>query len=212
MVLVTFILVSLQGGIKGRSDDSPSERSGNRELKRAVLAGGCFWCMEADFEKRKGVRSVVSGYAGGTGENPTYENYAEKGYIEAVRITYDPATVTYEELLDFFWVRIDPVDDKGQFCDRGHEYTSAVFYVNNRQKQLAEESKTVLANSGVLKRPVATKILPSDNFFPAEKYHQQYYEKHWIRYKFYRLTCGRDSRLDELWGGAEMLKDVLKKK
>jgi peptide methionine sulfoxide reductase msrA/msrB len=170
------------------------------KLEKAFFAGGCFWCMESDFEKVPGVKDVVSGYTGGTGADPTYHDYGEKGHIEAVEVRYDPEIITYERLLDYFWRHIDPVDSGGQFCDRGHEYTTAIFYNTDEQKRLAEETKEILKKSGQLKEPIATVIIKAGKFYRAEDYHQDYYKKNPIRYKFYRLRCGRDSRLKEVWG------------
>jgi len=172
------------------------------KLEKAIFAGGCFWCMEADFEKIAGVEEVVSGYTGGTGINPTYEDYGKKGHIEAVEIIYDPSKISYKQLLNLFWRKIDPTDGGGQFCDRGHEYTTAIFYNTEEQKYLAEETRKALEKSGQLKDPVATKIVKAEEFYGAEDYHQNYYKKHPLKYKFYRLKCGRDSRLEEIWGKA----------
>lgn len=166
----------------------------------AIFAGGCFWCMESDFEKLPGVYEVVSGYINGKNANPTYENYAAQGHIEAVLVNYDPNVLTYRQLLDYFWIHIDPTDNGGQFCDRGHAYTTAVFYLNDEQKNDAIKSKEALNQSGRLKKPVATDIVNAGIFYPAEEYHQNYYQKNPIRYKFYRLNCGRDRRLSTLWG------------
>jgi peptide methionine sulfoxide reductase msrA/msrB len=171
-------------------------------LEKATFAGGCFWCMEADFEEIPGVKNVISGYIGGTGKNPTYNDYGKKGHIEAVQITYDPSLITYEKLLDLFWLRIDPTDAGGQFCDRGHEYSTAIFYNTEEQKLLAEQSREALDKSGKLKIPVTTKIIAAGVFYPAEDYHQDYYKKNSIKYKFYRFSCSRDRRLKELWGNA----------
>jgi peptide methionine sulfoxide reductase msrA/msrB len=173
---------------------------GDQSLQKAIFAGGCFWCMEADFEKIPGVRSVTSGYIGGTGPDPTYENYGAKGYIEAVEVIYDSSVITYERLLDYFWRSIDPTDGDGQFCDRGHGYSTAIFYTTEEQKNLAERTKAALNTSGTLKDPVQTMILEAGKFYPAEDYHQDYYKKNPARYKFYRFRCGRDSRLEEVWG------------
>jgi methionine-S-sulfoxide reductase len=173
-------------------------------LKKAIFAGGCFWCMEADFDKIPGVKDVISGYIGGTGRNPTYEDYGKKGHIEAVQISYDTSLITYANLLDLFWLRIDPTDAGGQFCDRGHEYSTAVFYATDEEKQSAEKSKADLEKSGKLKQAVATKIIEAGDFYPAEDHHQDYHKKNPIKYKFYRFNCGRDRRLKEIWG------DVLK--
>lgn len=171
-------------------------------MGKAVFAGGCFWCMESDFEGIRGVRDVVSGYIGGTGKDPTYKDYGRKGHIEAVEITYDPRVISYSGLLDLFWLRIDPTDGEGQFCDRGHEYTTAIFYRTEEERRLAERSKAALEKSGRLKAPVRTRILRDNGFYPAEEYHQDYYRKNPLRYKYYRYNCGRDQRLRELWGEA----------
>jgi peptide methionine sulfoxide reductase msrA/msrB len=177
-------------------------KMGDSKLRSAIFAGGCFWCMESDFEKISGVKNVISGYIGGTGSAPTYEDYGAKGYIEAVEVTYDSSVITYKRLLDYFWRSIDPTDGGGQFCDRGHEYITAIFYSTEEQKTLAEKTKEALVKSGVLKEPVKTKIVKAKEFYPAEDYHQDYYKKNPIRYKFYRLKCGRDGRLKEIWGDA----------
>lgn len=169
-------------------------------MEEAIFAGGCFWCVESDFENVPGIKEAVSGYIGGTGGDPTYKNYGDKGHIEAVRVTYDPSVVPYEKLLNLFWVRIDPTDSGGQFCDRGHEYTTAIFYLTDEQKRLAEQSKAMLDKSGKLKGLVATKIIKASEFYPAEDYHQDYYKKNSIKYKFYRFNCGRDRKLKEVWG------------
>ena len=181
-------------------------------IELATFAGGCFWCMEADFEKVLGVKEVISGYAGGTGADPTYKDYGKKGHIEAVQITYDPSLLTYAELLNLYWVRIDPTDSGGQFCDRGHEYTTAIFYLTEEQKRLAEQSKEALEKSGKLKEQIATEIIKAGEFYPAEGYHQDYYKKNPIRYKFYRFNCGRDRRLKEVWGDAMNYKGTMKEK
>ncbi|MBW1719114.1 MAG: peptide-methionine (R)-S-oxide reductase MsrB [Deltaproteobacteria bacterium] len=171
-----------------------------QNYEKAIFAGGCFWCMESDFQKISGVKDVISGYTGGTGANPTYKDYGEKGYIEAVQITYDPSVITYRKLLKLFWRRIDPTDANGQFCDRGHEYSTAIFYITDNQKRLAKESKATLEKSDQIKKPIATNILRAGEFYKAEDYHQNYYEKNPVKYKFYRFKCGRDRRLKELWG------------
>ena len=203
LTLLATLFFSLEE-VKGvQKNDSSKEIPEETKMEQAILAGGCFWCMESDFQKIPGVKDVVSGYIGGTGENPTYEDYGSKGYTEAVRVTYDPSILPYEKLLDLFWVHIDPTDAGGQFCDRGHEYISAIYYANEEQQRLAEKSKTALQNSGILKKPIATKIIKADRFYPAENYHQDYGEKNPIRYKFYRLNCGRDRRLKELWQGKQ---------
>ncbi|MCB4791568.1 MAG: peptide-methionine (R)-S-oxide reductase MsrB [Elusimicrobia bacterium] len=170
------------------------------KYEKALFAGGCFWCMTPPFEKLNGVIKVVSGYTGGTGVNPTYEDYAEKGHIEAVEITYDPSLITYEQLLDVFWRQIDPTDSGGQFVDRGPQYISAIFYENEGQKTLAEKSKNNLGRSKIYSKPVVTQILKAGVFYRAEDYHQDYYRENPIRYKYYRYNSGRDKYLQEIWG------------
>jgi methionine-S-sulfoxide reductase len=171
------------------------------EEQVATFAGGCFWCTEADFEKVPGVLSAVSGYIGGTKADPTYEevSWGGTGHAEAVEIRYDPAKVTYAQLLDVFWHHVDFEDPGGQFCDRGDQYRTEIFYHGDEQRRLAEESKTALDQSHRFK-PVVTKIVEAGPFYQAEGYHQDYYKKNPVRYKFYRWNCGRDQRLAELWG------------
>jgi peptide methionine sulfoxide reductase msrA/msrB len=171
-------------------------------LSKATFAGGCFWCTEADFEKVPGVIRVISGYAGGTKENPTYQEVSSgtTGHVEAVQVYYDPAKVTYGQLLDYFWRHVDPTDPGGQFVDRGAQYRSVIFYHNEEQKRLGERSKEALQKSGKFKKPIATEIVPFTNFFAAEDYHQDYYKKNPLRYKFYRFGSGRDQFLEEEWG------------
>lgn len=170
------------------------------KYEKAVFAGGCFWCMTPPFEKLEGVISVVSGYTGGTGENPIYEDYAAKGHIEAVEITYDPSKITYSQLLDVFWKQIDPTDSGGQFCDRGPQYRSAIFYQTQKQKNAAERSIDALVKSSRLRKPVVTELIKAATFYKAEDYHQDYHKKNPVRYKFYRFNCGRDRILNKLWG------------
>lgn len=167
--------------------------------KKAYFAGGCFWCVEEAFEKTPGVLSAMSGYTGGHIKNPTYEqvSYTETGHYEAVEVVYDPSKVSFDQLLDVFWKNIDPFDGQGQFCDKGSSYLSAVFYQNENEKKLFEESKKKL-NIDVDK--IATHIKPLDIFYPAEDYHQDYYKKNPIRYKFYKTSCGRQLRLKKVWG------------
>jgi len=173
----------------------------NALADKTVLAGGCFWCMESDFEKLDGVTDVVSGFTGGTLENPTY-NGNHEGHYEAVEITYDPTRVSYEQLLDYYWVNIDPFDDGGQFCDRGHSYLSAIFVANGTERKIAEESKRKVEAMFPGKK-VVTPILDASTFYPIkgdESYHQDFYKKSPVRYKVYRWNCGRDQRLKEIWG------------
>ncbi len=178
----------------------PKEAPGKAGLETAILAGGCFWCMEKPFEHLPGVVSVVSGYTDGQTKNPTYENYAQGGHVEVVEISFDPAKITYSKLLDVFWHQIDPTDPDGQFVDRGPQYRSAIFYLNDEQKALAEKSRDELMKSGRFDKPIVTEINKASIFYPAEEYHQDYYEKNPIRYKFYRYRSGRDQFLDKAWG------------
>ena len=167
----------------------------------AVLAGGCFWCMESDFEKLEGVTDVVSGFTGGTLENPTYRgNHA--GHYEAVKITYDAKKLSYQKILDHYWVNIDPFDERGQFCDKGHSYLSAIFVANETEKNQAEASRKKVA-AQFPDQTVVTPILQASTFYPIkgnESYHQDYYKNNPVRYKYYRWGCGRDKRLKEIWG------------
>jgi peptide-methionine (S)-S-oxide reductase len=172
------------------------------DLAKATFAGGCFWCMEHPFDEIPGVVSVTSGYTGGQKKNPTYEEVSAggTGHAESVQIVYDPAKVTYEKLLKVFWHNIDPTAKDRQFCDSGHQYRSAIFYHNEEQHQLALQSKAELEKTKTFREPVVTEIVPATEFYPAENYHQHYYKKNPIRYKYYRFSCGRDQRLKELWG------------
>ncbi len=171
------------------------------EYLKATFAGGCFWCLEADFEKIDGVIEAVSGYTGGEMENPSYEQVSSgaSGHLEAVQITYDPKKTDYRTLLEIFWRHIDPIDPGGQFVDRGPQYRSAIFYHDQEQKELAEASKEALEKSGKFNRPIATLILPLRAFYPAETYHQDYWRKNPIRYRFYRMGSGRDQFLRQTW-------------
>ncbi len=168
--------------------------------KKAIFAGGCFWCMEKPFEQLDGVVSVTSGYIGGKTEKPTYENYGAGGHIEAVEIAYDPTKVSYTKLLDVFWRQIDPTDSGGQFVDRGHAYISGIYYLDEEQRQLAEKSKNELDARKVFAKPIVTPIIPATAFYPAEEYHQDYYKKNPIRYRIYRGGSGRDQFLEKIWG------------
>jgi peptide-methionine (S)-S-oxide reductase len=170
----------------------------------AVFAGGCFWCMEPPFDALDGVLSTTSGYTGGSVENPSYEQVSKggTGHREAVRVEYDPARVSYSQLLEVFWRNVDPLDDSGQFCDRGSQYASAIFAAGAGQRQLAEASKRAFEQSTFLDRRIATEILDAGPFHPAEEYHQDYARKNPIRYRFYRNGCGRDARLVAVWGAA----------
>ena len=173
-----------------------------KDKATATFAGGCFWCMEKPFEEVRGVLEVVSGYTGGDEKNPTYEQVSSgtTGHLESIQIIYDPSQVTYEQLLDMFWCQIDPTDDGGQFVDRGKQYRSAIFYNSEEQKKIALASKQKLEASQKFDKPIATQILPLGSFYEAEDYHQDYYKKNPVRYKFYRFNSGRDSFLTKAWG------------
>jgi peptide-methionine (S)-S-oxide reductase len=174
----------------------------NDGMATAIFAGGCFWCMEPPFDELDGVASTTSGYIGGHDTDPTYAEVSSggTGHAEAVQITYDPDVISYEQLLEVFWRNIDPLAEDRQFCDAGSQYRSAIFYLNERQQALAEASLQALEASGRFAEPVVTEVEPAGTFYPAEDYHQDYYRKNPLRYKFYRYGCGRDQRLEELWG------------
>lgn len=180
-------------------------RIGARErLEKATFAGGCFWCMEHPFDALPGVVSVTSGYTGGQTKNPTYEEVSAggTGHAESVQVVYDPARIGYDKLLTVFWHNIDPTAKDRQFCDSGHQYRSAIFYHTEEQHRLALKSKDALERSKPFREPIVTEITPASEFYPAEEYHQHYYKKNPIRYRFYRTGCGRDKRLKDLWGSA----------
>ncbi|MFK7793796.1 MAG: peptide-methionine (S)-S-oxide reductase MsrA [Gammaproteobacteria bacterium] len=168
---------------------------------KAIFAGGCFWCVESDFEKLEGVHEAISGFTGGTSENPSYSGN-HKGHYEAVEVTYDPSIVSYEQLLDYFWRHIDPFDAKGQFCDKGFSYLSAIFVADQGERNLAEKSKQKVTDK-FPGQTVVTPILDASTFYPIagdESFHQDYYKKNPLRYKYYRWNCGRDQRVEEIWG------------
>jgi len=180
---------------------SQSQSHQTQNLEKATFAGGCFWCIEAPFEKVDGVKSVISGYTGGHKQNPAYEEVGAgtSGHLESVQISFDPAKVSYQKLLDIFWRQFDPTDAGGSFYDRGSQYTSAIFYHNEQQKKLAEASKKALAESGRFDKPIVTVIRPATTFYPAEEYHQDYYKKNPEHYKRYRQGSGRDHFIKEHW-------------
>ena len=172
--------------------------------EKATFAGGCFWCMEAPFDKLPGVVSVTPGYTGSTVKNPTYQQVSAggTGHAEAVQIVFDPSKTSYSKLLDIFWHNIDPTVKDRQFCDTGNQYRSGIFYHGEEQRRLAQQSKSALEKNKPFKGPVVTEITPASEFYPAEEYHQHYYKKNPLRYSYYRTSCGRDQRLKELWGNA----------
>nr|WP_232210366.1 peptide-methionine (S)-S-oxide reductase MsrA [Nitrococcus mobilis] len=199
--LLVAILILL-GGATAAAENANNAATAAGGLATATFAGGCFWCMEPPFDKLDGVKSTISGYTGGNQANPTYEQVSAggTGHVEAVRIVYDPTKLSYEQLLSVYWHNIDPLDAGGAFCDRGDQYHSAIFYHTAEQKRLAETSKKQLAASGRFDNPIVTQVVAAGAFYPAETYHQDYYQKNPIRYKTYRFLCGRDKRLQMLWG------------
>ena len=200
LVLLLAVFLAVFEAFAADNKEMQTMNDNTVSTERAVFAGGCFWCMEKPFEALEGVISVTSGYSGGSNKNPSYENYAAKGHIEVVEIVYDPSRVSYDKLLDVYWRQVDPTDPGGQFVDRGHAYTTGIFYTTAEQKELAEKSKAEIDRRGVYDKPIVTPIEPAQTFYPAEDYHQDYYKKNPLRYKFYRSGSGRDSYLDKIWG------------
>ncbi len=209
--IILFFLAALAGIItfflSAEAEDvivtNPLNADGLSQTRaEAVFAGGCFWCLEADFDKVKGVVETISGYTGGAVENPTYKqvSYTETGHYEAVKVTYDPKTISYSELVEYFWRQIDPMDAGGQFCDRGSSYRTAIFPGNSDEARIAGTSKDGLQASGLLAEPIVTDIKRLTIFWPAEDYHQDYYLKNRLNYTRYRRGCGRDARLEQVWG------------
>ena len=199
---IAWLLVAGALSAPGLADQAkPAAPAASSQSATAIFAGGCFWCLEADFDKLPGVLSTESGYAGGTLQNPTYEQVSRggTGHAESVRVTYDPAKVDYEKLLDYFWHHVDPTVKDRQFCDIGNQYRTAIFYQDDAQRRAALASKAALENSGRFAR-IYTEVAPAGVFYPAEEYHQDYYKKNPIRYKYYRTSCGRDARVSEVWG------------
>jgi len=182
-------------------DLGPPARSSSG-LETAIFAGGCFWCTESDFDKVPGVVSTTSGYTGGTVKNPSYEEVSAggTGHAESVLVKYDPKKISYAQLLKAYWLSIDPLTANRQFCDGGHQYRSAIFYMNESQKKQAFAYKKSLENSHFFKQPIVTEITAATEFYPAEDYHQDYHDKNPIRYNYYRNACGRDARLEQVWG------------
>jgi peptide methionine sulfoxide reductase msrA/msrB len=208
LIILTVFLMTIASQ---KSESSNSNKTGKpmteQEIttRQATFAGGCFWCIEADFEKVPGVIKVISGYTGGHKKNPTYEEVSAgtTGHVEAIQVYYDPSQISYKALLDFFWRHIDPTDPGGQFVDRGQQYRSVIFYHDEEQRQLAEKSKEELNHSGKFSRPIVTEIKPFTIFYPAEEYHQDYSKKNPIRYKYYRYNSGRDQFLKKTGGGSK---------
>ncbi len=198
--IYTFMVLLLSaGGATGTTSDSPAAES---DLEVATFAGGCFWCVESDFDNVTGVVRTTSGYTGGHFADPTYEDVTAggTGHLKAVQIFFDPNKVSYEILLDVLWHSVDPTDGGSQFCDRGESYKTAIFANSPEQKRLAEESKRELALSSALTQAIVTAVEDAGPFYPAEEYHQDYYNKNPLRYNWYRYGCGRDARIKEIWG------------
>jgi peptide methionine sulfoxide reductase msrA/msrB len=201
------VLVLAIGGagllLAGPATDRPAT-----ETRSAIFAGGCFWCVEADFEKVPGVVDVISGYTGGHTKDPSYKEVSAgtTGHVEAVDVRYDPQIVSYDRLVEYFWRHVDPTDAGGQFVDRGGQYRSIIFYQGEEQRKIAMQSKARLEASGIFSRPIVTEVLPASTFYPAEEYHQDYYKKNPIRYRFYRFASGRDQFLHRVWGDENAMK------
>lgn len=200
IVIGLFLAGALLAGVAGAATAADG-----RKFEKATFAGGCFWCMEEALDKVAGVVSTTSGYLGGRTKNPTYEDVSSgiTGHAEAVEILYDPAKVTYAAILDVFWRNIDPTQPNAQFCDHGNQYRSAIFYHDETQKRLAADSKKALEQSKPFAGAIVTEIAPASEFYAAEEYHQNFYEKNPVRYRLYKYNCGRAQRLQELWGKKE---------
>ena len=201
LVLALLLITGIPATVSAAGNDVTQSPRAPR-LEKATFAGGCFWCMEEALDRVEGVVSTTSGYTGGQKPNPTYEEVSAggTGHAESVQLLFDPAKISYEKLLNVFWHNIDPTTPDRQFCDKGRQYRSAIFYHNENQKRLAEESKKLLEQSKAFKEAIVTEIVPASDFYPAEEYHQDFYLKNPYRYKFYKYSCGRAQRLQELWG------------
>jgi methionine-S-sulfoxide reductase len=202
LILTTFFLTATLAVTAGVSANEKSMDTMNTKYEKATFAGGCFWCMEPPFDKLDGVISTTSGYIGGQEENPTYKQVSagRTGHAEAVEILYDPTKVSYLKLLEVFWMQINPTTPDRQFVDVGSQYRSGIFYHDDEQRRLAEESKEKISGSGKFDGPIVTEIVPAATFWPAEDYHQDYYLRNPLRYKFYRYGSGRDQYLEKVWG------------
>ncbi len=196
---VTLLTVA---GLSGAQQPAAAGPTATAATAKAIFAGGCFWCVESDFDKLPGVLSTTSGYTGGTVANPTYEQVSGKstGHAEAVEVVFDPAKVSYSQLVEHFWRTIDPTMKDGQFCDIGSPYRTAIFAVDAAQLEVAQASRAALEKSKPFKAPIVTEIVKAGAFYAAEGYHQDYYKKNPVRYQYYRTSCGRDARLKQLWG------------
>ena len=204
LVFAAALLLGLAAISQAQAPKAAAKPGANAGYAKATFAGGCFWCMEPPYDKLDGVISTTSGYTGGQKKNPTYEEVSSgrTGHAEAVEVVYDPKKIGYEKLLEVFWRNVDPTVKDQQFCDVGSQYRTGIFYHDGEQKRLAEASKAALENNKPFKGPIVTEITRAAEFYPAEDYHQDYYLKNPVRYKFYRNGCGRDARLKQLWGAA----------
>ncbi|WP_339847552.1 peptide-methionine (S)-S-oxide reductase MsrA [uncultured Halopseudomonas sp.] len=200
--LIGILLVMGLGQQAALANEPLQESDGPEGSKMAVFAGGCFWCTEADFDKKTGVLQTVSGYIAGDAETANYQavSSGKTDHIEAVAVFYDPAQTDFKTLVDYYWITVDPVDAGGQFCDRGAQYRTALFYGDEQEKDIIGQSRSAVTEAGSLDKPIVTDVLPKTAFYAAEEYHQNYYQKNSLRYRYYRTTCGRDGRLDDLWG------------
>ena len=200
LLFIPFIGLALIINTSQAEETTSSSTASNTES--IVLAGGCFWCIESDYEKLDGIINVVSGYSGGKSKNPTYKQVSagNSGHIEVVEVTYNPQVIKHTQILDYFWRHIDPTRDDGQFCDRGPQYRPAIFYKNNTEKQAILKSAAYIEKTKTFKEPLKVEFIQARPFYPAEDYHQDYYKKNPVRYKYYRYSCGRDARVEELWG------------
>lgn len=202
ILLLTMLLLTACQQIDGPAAKSETVQIPNENLEIAIFAGGCFWCTESDFDKMPGVVSTTSGYIGGIVANPTYEQVSagKTGHVEAVKVYFDRTKTSFDKLVTAYWPTIDPLTANRQFCDVGSQYRSVIFYLDSAQKEVAENSKKTLETSGRFTQPIVTETLPATEFYPAEEYHQDYYLKNPLRYAYYRSNCGRDKRLEEVWG------------
>ena len=196
----TLFAVACSGGSEAQSQQQSA--APGAPLRTATFGGGCFWCVEEAFDKAPGVVSTTSGYTGGRVANPTYEQVSSggTGHVEVVQVAYDPSRISYQQLLNVFWRNVDPLTPNQQFCDQGPQYRSAIFAEDAEQLRLAQASKQALEKSGRFKQPIVTEVVPASQFYPAEEYHQDYYTKNPLRYKFYKTSCGREQRLRQVWG------------
>lgn len=202
LTLIPFSLVACSGATQAQTSKQQTQAAiapSSGTTDTAIFAGGCFWCVESDFEKLPGVIDVISGYTGGETNNPTYKNHTSTGHYEAGKVIFDPAQISYAELLEFYWVHIDPTDPHGQFCDKGPSYRTAIF-ARPDQFDAAENSKEYIENTKPFDAPIVTPVLKAQPFYDAEDYHQDYYKKNPVRYNYYRNGCRRDARVKQLWG------------